>query len=145
MPTTEFLKQFQAYLDKLKSEIEAYPDDASLWLLADGISNPGGTLCRHLTGNLNHFIGHALGNTGYVRDRPLEFSIRDLPKAQLVKDIAEARAMLAQVLPSVNLDAGYPPEMWGKEMSVRSSLLKLVTHLAYHVGQVNYHRRLVGG
>lgn len=143
MPTNEFLQYFLANLDQLKTEIEAYPDDASLWRTAEGISNSGGTLCRHLTGNLNHYIGHALGNTGYVRDRPLEFSIRGLPKAQLVEDIERAKAVLSQILPSVNLDADYPPEMWGMEMSVRSSLLKLLAHLAYHLGQVNYHRRLV--
>ena len=139
----DILQSFLKHLDQLQREIEAYPDDASLWRIAEGISNSGGNLCRHLTGNLNHFIGHALGNTGYVRDRPLEFSIKGLPKTQLAQDIAETKAMLSEVLPAVNTAADYPPELWGREMTVHQALLKLLTHFAYHLGQVNYHRRLL--
>ena len=140
----DLLDSFVFYLDKLEKEIEKYPDGSSLWRTAEGIANSGGNLCRHLTGCLHHFIGHGLGDTGYVRDRPLEFSIKGLPKAQLFQDIKETKNMLAEVLPSVNMEADFPPELWGgKEMTVRQSVIKLLTHLAYHTGQINYHRRLV--
>lgn len=139
----ELLDSFIHHLDLLKKEIEQYPSDESMWVVAEGISNSGGNLTRHLVGNLNHFVGFAIGNTGYVRNRPLEFSIKDLPKSQLFQDIEETKKMLSEVIPNLNLDEDYPPEMWGKEMSVKESLIKLVTHLAYHLGQVNYHRRLL--
>ena len=139
----DLLASFLRHLDLLKKEIEQYSNDEQLWVVSEGISNSGGNLCRHLTGNLNHFIGHALGNTGYVRDRPLEFSIKGLSKTQLFEDIESTKKMLSEIIPSVNLEADYPPEMWGREMTAQQSLIKLLTHLAYHLGQVNYHRRLL--
>ena len=140
----DLLDSFVFYLDQLKKEIEKYPDDSSLWLTAEGISNSGGNLCRHLTGCLHHFIGHGLGDTGFERNRPLEFSIKDLPKAQLFQDIEETKNMLSEVMPSLNMEVDFPSELWGgREMTVRQSVIKLLTHLAYHTGQVNYHRRLV--
>jgi hypothetical protein len=138
-----FLQFFQQSLQQLKAEIEAYPDDRSVWQIAEGTSNSGGTLCYHLLGNLNHFIGHGMGDTGYVRDRPLEFTIRDVPRAELVKWIGETSAMLGQVLPGVDLAAEYSSEFWGEPMTVGQSLLKLLGHLNYHLGQVNYHRRFL--
>jgi hypothetical protein len=140
---SDLLNSFLHHLDLLKKEIDQYPNDESLWVVAEGISNSGGNLCRHLTGNLNHFIGHALGNTGYVRDRPLEFDIKGLPKTQLIQDIENAKKLLSKVLPPLNLMDDYPPEMWGVEMTVQQSLIKLLTHFTYHLGQINYHRRLL--
>lgn len=139
----EFLHFFQLHLEQLKKEIEAYPDENSIWALADGIHNSAGTLCCHLCGNLNHFIGQGMGNTGYVRDRPLEFSIRDVPRADLIKQIEATAAMLKEVLPGLDLTRVYLPEYWGETMTVSNSLLRLLGHLNYHLGQVNYHRRLL--
>jgi hypothetical protein len=51
--------------------------NANFGIIADGISNSAGNLCLHLIGNLNHFIGATLGNTGYVRNREQEFSSKE--------------------------------------------------------------------
>ncbi|MEK7255231.1 MAG: DinB family protein [Bacteroidota bacterium] len=140
---TEFLSLFQHYLNQLKAEIEAYhPSDESLWLVPPGISNSAGNLCCHLVGNLNHFIGQTLGNTGYVRNRPLEFSARNVPKAELKKNIEDTSAMLETVLPQVNLEATFPQDTFG-ERTVHYVLLHLAAHFNYHLGQINYHRRLL--
>lgn len=139
----DFLHSFLQHLDLLKKEIEQYPSDESLWTVADGISNSGGNLTTHLIGNLNHFIGYALGNTGYVRNRPLEFNVKNLSKLELIENIEETKNMLSKSISPVNLNDEYPPEMWGEEMTVNQSLIKLLTHFVYHLGQVNYHRRLL--
>jgi hypothetical protein len=139
-----FLHYFQNNLAQLRKEIEAYPTDESLWTTADGISNSAGNLTYHLLGNLNHFIGAALGQTGYVRDRPLEFSIKGVSKTELISWLDATSAMLEKVLPTIeNLEAPYPAGYFDTAETIDFQLLRLLAHFNYHFGQVNYHRRLL--
>ncbi|MBX2876328.1 MAG: DUF1572 family protein [Saprospiraceae bacterium] len=143
----EFIQYFEQYLDHLKRELQAYENELDLWLCPSGISNCTGNLCTHLVGNLHHFIGHGLGDTGYVRDRPLEFAIKGVPKATLLQDIDKARIMIRDVLSKIpDLSATFPKQLRDEhhgEYTIRKELIRLCAHLAYHVGQVNYHRRLL--
>jgi len=142
--TTEITYYFHKQIKLLQKEIAAYPNEESLWKKAKGINNSAGNLCTHLIGNLNHFIGHAIGNTGYVRNRPLEFSIQDVPCEELIKQLDEAAEMIENALKTVDdWSAPYPEEMFGKPGSVHYFMLQLLTHFDYHRGQVNYHRRLL--
>ena len=141
----DFLHFFKGHLDQLKTELAAYPKQSDIWLAPDGISNSAGTLTCHLLGNLNHFIGHGLGNTGYVRDRPLEFSARDVPRKELIMLIDKTSDMLAEVMPGVDVSAPFPPELFSTECTVHQALLRLLGHFNYHLGQINYHRRLTVG
>lgn len=147
MDTSAFVFYFDQYLDQLRQEIEAYPEEQQLWLCPTGISNSAGNLCTHLIGNLHHFIGHGLGDTGYVRDRPLEFSIKDVSKATLLLQIEETRQMIQTVLSQLsNLEAPFPKMLRDAhhgQYSIHKELVRLSMHLSYHVGQVNYHRRLL--
>ena len=134
-------------LDKLTEEIKLYPTDESVWRTAEGITNPGGNLCLHLCGNLQHFIGAILGKTDYKRNRDAEFATRNLPKSQLLAEIEKTKAAIAKSLPGVTpsqLDETYPIDVFGKPMTTGYFLIHLSAHLGYHLGQVNYHRRLVG-
>ena len=138
------VEMFDRELAKLAEEIGLYPDETSLWALRGGILNSGGTLCLHLCGNLNHFIGATLGNTGYVRTRDVEFSARNVPRAELLAGITETRQTVADVLNNLEEDdfwADFPLEKHGRTVSTTHMLLHLLTHLNYHLGQVNYHRR----
>jgi uncharacterized damage-inducible protein DinB len=133
-------------LEKLKTEIEAYKSESNIWLVPDGISNSAGNLCLHLVGNLNHYIGTVLGNTGYVRQRDLEFSLKDVPRAELVQKIEGTIAMIDEVMGRVTdeqLSAEFPVVVFSKGDTTGYFLAHLVTHLGYHLGQVNYHRRLL--
>src|SRR5580765_4676289 len=78
---------FERDLQKLIAEINLYKDENNLWLVKEGISNSAGNLCLHLAGNLNHFIGATLGNTGYVRHRDDEFSLKNIPRQDLLMNI----------------------------------------------------------
>ena len=139
-----FISYFQQHLEQLKKEINAYEREQDLWIIAPGISNSAGNLCYHLTGNLNHYIGAALGNTGYERDRPLEFSIKDVPRAELVRTIDETSVMIENVLSKVNdLEAEYPEDFFSPQRSIAHYLFRLITHFNYHLGQINYHRRIL--
>src|SRR5436189_5372201 len=78
---------YERDLNKLKSEIELYPGEADLWKKSGEVPNSAGNLCLHLIGNLQHFFGAVLGETGYVRDRPVEFSSTGVPREKLLADI----------------------------------------------------------
>ncbi|MEO1257946.1 MAG: DinB superfamily protein [Bacteroidota bacterium] len=139
----DLIQQFQLLLNNLIEEIKAYPDEESLWAVKGDIKNAAGTLCYHLCGNLNHYIGKGMGKTGYVRNRPLEFSIRNVPKADLIKWINETADMIEKVVPDVDLAAPTPKELWNRDMSNGHALLRTLWHLGWHLGQVNYHRRII--
>jgi hypothetical protein len=129
----------------LFNEINAYPSDESLWKVAGGISNSGGNLCLHLVGSLNHFIGATLGNTGYVRNRDAEFAIKGLTKDELLRMLGDTQLMLKSVWSNVteaDLEKEYPFEFLGKQ-TTRWYMNQFLLHLQYHLGQINYHRRLV--
>jgi uncharacterized damage-inducible protein DinB len=133
-------------LQKLQQEIEAYQDEQTLWRIAPGISNSAGNLCLHLLGNLNTYIGAQLGHSGYVRHRELEFSAKDVPKAELLAGIAETRRVVANALAVVSekqLAADYLTPVFDAPASLAQFLVHLATHLTYHLGQINYHRRLL--
>jgi DinB family protein len=135
-------------LKALGREVEAYPDDASLWRTPPGITNSGGTLALHLAGNVQHFFGAVLGGSGYVRDRNAEFSRRDVPRSEIAEQIQAAVAAVERYLPKVSdatMAADYPEQIAGHTIVTGEWLVHLVAHLGYHLGQVNYHRRLVTG
>lgn len=133
-------------LVSLRKEIEAYPAEPDLWRGAEGITNSGGTLALHLAGNLQHFIGAVLGNTGYVRDRDAEFAERDVPRADVLRRIDAALAAVQDVLPRLteaDLARAYPLPIGKVRVETADFLIHLATHLTYHLGQVDYHRRMV--
>lgn len=72
---------FYRDLTRLKTEIELYQNENYIWKTPKEITNSAGNLCLHLVGNLNTYIGSAIGNTNYIRNRELEFSSKDIPKS----------------------------------------------------------------
>ena len=73
------LQLFQRDLEKLKTEISSYKDEKKIWVISGEVKNSAGNLCLHLCGNLQHFIGAVLGNSGYVRNRDAEFTRKNVP------------------------------------------------------------------
>ncbi len=137
---------FNRDLNKLKDEIESYQNENTIWITDKNISNSAGNLCLHLIGNLNTYIGAEIGKTGYVRNRPLEFSLKDIPKAELISKIENTIEVINNSLDSLtekDLEQTYPQIVFEKEMTTGFFLIHLSTHLAYHLGQINYHRRLL--
>jgi uncharacterized damage-inducible protein DinB len=146
MQTQTFLHFFLRDLDKLVAEIEAFPTEESLWLIGGDVKNAAGTLGLHLAGNLQHFFGAILGGTGYERQRDLEFSARNVPKQEILAGLQTARKVVEQVLGNMTdaqLNDTFPSAHFGENRSTLHALLHLLSHLSYHLGQVNYLRRLV--
>ena len=135
-------------LAAVRRSVEAYPDDASLWRVPGGAPNAGGTLVLHLAGNLQHYVGAVLGRSGYVRDREAEFSRRDVTRDALLAEIDATGEILERTMDALDdaaLAAPYPERMGGRELRTCDFLVHLAAHLAYHLGQLDYHRRIVTG
>lgn len=135
-------------LQDLRAEVRAYPNEALLWATPPGISNSAGTLALHLLGNLQHYFGATLGGTGYIRDRTAEFSDRDVPLSVIEHRIDATIRSVQQTLDGLDeaaLEEDYPEEIAGARLPTRLFLTHLVSHTAYHLGQIDYHRRLVTG
>ncbi|MBN8653240.1 MAG: DUF1572 family protein [Cytophagales bacterium] len=133
-------------LQKLKSELELYQDEANIWKVDKNIANTAGNLCLHLVGNLNAYIGATLGNTGYVRNRDAEFELKNTSRKELIQKIEDTISMINIVLPGIDekiLKSEYPLLVLKEKTSTEYFLVHLAVHLGYHLGQVNYHRRLL--
>jgi len=143
----EIIQQlFRRDFEKLKTEISSYKDEKNLWKISGNVKNSAGNLCLHVCGNLQHFIGAVLGNSEYVRNREAEFSRRNVQIKELVDEIELTSKVVEKSLNELNeerLDEIYPINVFGYEMTTGFFLTHLTSHLNYHLGQINYHRRLI--
>jgi uncharacterized damage-inducible protein DinB len=133
-------------LSKLEDEIKLYSTEEGLWITSGAIKNPGGNLCLHLCGNLQHYIGAVLGGSGYVRNREHEFASRNIPRELLIQEINKTKAAVWSALEKLDplvLEKDYPERVFNNSMTTGHFLIHLTAHLGYHLGQVNYHRRLL--
>jgi Protein of unknown function (DUF1572) len=146
MLKTILIDLYEPGLTMLRDEIEAYSNEADLWKIGGEITNPAGNLCLHICGNLQHFFGAVIGGDGYVRDRDAEFASKNVPRADLLAGIDAALASIRATLGKITDDdfaATYPVEVFGEPMTTGFFLTYLATHLKWHLGQINYHRRLL--
>jgi len=138
---------FQKDLEKLKTEIELYDYEARIWYFEKGIANSAGNLCLHLIGNLNAYIGVGLGKTNYIRQRDLEFSLKNIPRTELVQKIEETMNVVEAGLNKLSpedLKTDFPIIIWNNQPTETAyTLIYLSNHFNYHLGQINYHRRLL--
>jgi hypothetical protein len=148
MSTADLSRLIRRELTSLRDELLAYPDERAMWEVPKGLPNSGGNLALHLIGNLRFFIGTQLGATGYVRDRDAEFAKRNVPRAELIAGIEAAADEVTRTLATLDaaqLDKPFPVEVGGNRLQTGLFLQHLASHLAYHLGQVDYHRRVVTG
>lgn len=133
-------------LYKLKEEISLYNDEENIWKTPHGINNSAGNLCLHLIGNLNHFVGLGIINNGYVRKRDEEFNSKNIDRKILTAEIDKVIEVIIDAFLKLDIkqfEETFPlPKSSGK-VSTEHMILHLLTHLNYHIGQINYHRRLI--
>lgn len=137
---------FSKDLNRLSEEIQLYKDEITIWKTEKLISNSAGNLCLHLIGNLNTYIGKEIGCTGYVRNREQEFSLKNISREELLKQIKQTIEVVNTSLDKLTdnvLENEYPVLIFESKTSVGYLLVHLTTHLSYHLGQINYHRRLL--
>ena len=137
---------FERDLDKIITEISLFENENDIWKIKEGILNSAGNLALHIIGNLNHFIGTTLGNTGYVRNRDEEFSLKDIPFETLIADINDLKETVKNTLSklsSADLQNDFPIKIRDEVFSTQNMLVFLLAHLNYHLGQINYLRRMM--
>ncbi len=128
----------------LKSDLSEFDNEDDIWKTQGDIANSSGHLTLHICGNLKHFIGSILGNSGYVRNRKLEFYSNPILLSELNKLVDETQLEVESTLKDLSLtdlDKTYPLEVFGKPMTTEYFLIHLHGHLTYHLGQINYLRR----
>ncbi|MGW8121984.1 DUF1572 family protein [Roseivirga echinicomitans] len=134
-------------LDRLSVEVAAYSKEENLWITEGEITNSAGNLTLHLCGNLQHFIGAVLGKTGYERNRDFEFAGKNISRDELLIAITETKKVVQETLHRLTESVLYypfPQRLFNnKEMSTLFFLIHLQGHLNYHLGQINYHRRIL--
>lgn len=152
MATVGLLEDFKMlYLREiatLERELDLYPDDASVWTELPGLPNPAGNLVLHLAGSLQHFFGATLGKTGYQRNREAEFTKHHVSRSDLKQELSNARQGVIAAFENLTknrLTDVFPVQFADAPFSIRLTLLQFLGHLAYHLGQVDYHRRVVTG
>ena len=143
---TETLSQlFARDFETLETEIFSYSTEENLWIKESGINNSAGNLALHLAGNLEHFLGSVLNKSDYVRDREFEFDGK-VDQEDLIARVRSARKTVRATLDNLTPEdfaKTYPLQLFGFEMSTEYFLIHLYSHFSYHLGQINYHRRLL--
>lgn len=146
MNATTLISLFERDLNKLITEVDLYKNEENLWIVENNITNSAGNLTLHLIGNLNTFIGKEIGKTAYIRDRDLEFSQKNVPRIELIQKINETKIMIKNALNHLtneDLLEDYPVLKFDETTTIEYLLVHLTLHLNYHLGQINYHRRLL--
>ncbi|MEO8823220.1 MAG: DUF1572 family protein [Ginsengibacter sp.] len=137
---------FERDLNKLIEEINLFKSESDIWKTKKGITNSVGNLTLHLLGNLNHFIGKTLGNTDFVRNRDEEFSLKNIPREKLINNLKELKETIKNTLSKLtteDLKKDFPLKIRDEVFSTELMLTYLLAHLSYHLGQVNYLRRIM--
>jgi len=137
---------FLKNLEHLNTEISSYKNEANLWIKAEGINNPAGNLCLHLCGNLQHYIGALIGNSGYKRNRDAEFSKKNISRNDLLMEINITEEIISSIFDSLeekDLEKPYPDKSFGDNANAGHAILQCEVHFTYHLGQINYHRRIL--
>jgi uncharacterized protein DUF664 len=148
MVASELAALYARDLQRLLQELRAFPDTAALWTTGPGVTNAAGTLALHLEGNLREYIGRQLGGVAFTRNRPLEFSARDMAQPEVIARLEAVADLIPRVIASLSpsqLDAMYPENVLNVPLSTRQFLIHLFGHFSYHLGQLDYLRRLTTG
>ena len=135
-------------LEAFAREVELFPDDESLFRTLPGVTNSAGNLALHVCGNLKHFVGSVLGGSGYVRNRDAEFQTRDGRREEIARELRETATVISDALARLSreaLEKPYPQPVAGRQLPCRLFLMHLAVHLAFHLGQAGYLRRIVTG
>jgi uncharacterized protein DUF1572 len=142
----DYKQFFSKNLNNLKEDISAYGNEGDLWKLAGDIKNTPGNLCLHICGNLKHNIGAIIGKNGYVRNRDSEFARKNVPKSELLKEVDNTIEMISPVLSKLTDDdmkVEFPADAFSQGGTIALIILRVAAHMGYHLGQINYHRRLI--
>jgi hypothetical protein len=104
--------------------------------------NSVGHLLLHLTGNLNYYIGAQIAGTGYVRNRPLEFSdAAKKSKEQVLGDFDHVVRIVVKAIRKQKAEdwtKAYSAEREPESKNRFIAFFRCAAHAYHHVGQIIY-------
>ncbi|MBZ5578998.1 MAG: DUF1572 domain-containing protein [Acidobacteriia bacterium] len=139
---------FRRDLTRLLQQVQSFSDEAALWKTVPGVANSVGNLVLHLEGNLREYIGRQLGGVSYHRQRDSEFAKTTLPAADLVRRVEAVQELIPRVISTLSreeCEALFPEDILGAPGATQQVLISLHGHLNYHLGQIDYLRRVLTG
>jgi len=137
---------YERDIRKLIEEVNLFGNEDNLWRTYGSVKNTSGNLVLHIIGGLNYLVGTQLAQTGYVRNREQEFTSKGVKRENLVGGLEELIPMINKTLNAFtqeDMEAEYPLIFDDMKVSNSYVLLQLLLHLNYHLGQVNYLRRML--
>lgn len=143
--STELTALFRRDLARLVRQLDAI-DDARLWQVVPGVTNSAGNLLLHLNGNLREYVGRQLGGVPYMRDRAREFAAKDVSRREMTAALGELGTLIPGVLETMAEDRWnemFPENVLGEPLTNRQFVVHLYGHLNYHLGQIDYLRRVL--
>jgi uncharacterized damage-inducible protein DinB len=137
----DFERNYREAAQKIRALVDPLSDE-QIWTRPYSYGNSIGHLLLHLTGNLSYYIGAEMGGTGYVRNRPLEFSdtVHD-PKAELLAKFDAAIATVTAVIKKQSdqdWSAAYTAKGFEDCGDRFTAILRCAAHLSHHTGQIIY-------
>jgi len=143
MLSTLLVVFYERDIRKIIEEINLFTIEENLWKTQGSVKNSCGNLALHIIGGMNYLIGTTLAATGYVRHRDEEFSKKNVSKKELVAQLEALVPMITKTISTVDMDAEYPRMFDDAKRTNSYVLTQLALHLNYHLGQVNYLRRVL--
>ena len=138
--TSWLAARFTAHADRIRKLAEPY-SETQFWHRPFPFGNSFGHLVLHLTGNLSYYIGAQIANTGYVRDRPREFSDQTPPsKDETLRRLDAAVAMVIETIRAQRAGdwlTGYSA-IGTTEKNRLGMILVCESHMQLHIGQMIY-------
>jgi len=137
---------YERDIRKLIHEVNLFNNEEDLWRTQGSVKNSCGNLVLHIIGGLNYLIGTTLAHTGYIRDRNQEFIRKNVEKNELIAQLEELIPMINKTVNALNredMEAEFPIFFDQPKTSTSYVLVQLLLHLNYHLGQVNYLRRIL--
>lgn len=136
-----FVSQFRSHAANLHKWADSLSDE-QFWRNPFAFGNSAGHLVLHLTGNLSYYIGAQIAQTGYIRNRDLEFTESRRPsKAEVLRKFDEAIAMVIATIEKQSESDWTAPYSAEREPTAKNRFaifLNCATHLYHHIGQINY-------
>jgi hypothetical protein len=136
-----FIKSYQDFARRVRTLAEGLSEE-QFWRKPYPYGNSFGNLVLHLTGNLNYYIGAQIANTGYVRERELEFAGNQTRlKGEVLRYLDEA---VRTVVESIRAQT---QESWEDDYTAVGVddvtnrigiFLRCATHFHHHIGQMTY-------
>jgi len=146
MLNTVLANFYERDIRKMIDEINSFRSEENLWKTAGSTKNSSGNLALHIIGGMNFLIGTQLANTGYVRNRDEEFAKKGVVRKELVAGLEDLITLINKTLNGFTpgqMEENYPIMFDGAIRPNSYVLVQLSLHLNYHLGQVNYLRRIL--